>query len=166
MKNHNSVIMAFSLLVMMSTLLMASRISAQLSGQLLTRTSGYSDEILMDFIRTVREVMPLQKESQMKMIGEIENRNISFDRFNKILEAHSRGMNIDATNEEMDAFADAIESLENIQLEYEEKILEAIMKRNMTAEEYQGILGDYQEDKELQTRVNALIEKMERDGDL
>jgi hypothetical protein len=166
MKNHNSVIMAFSLLVIMSTLLMASRISAQLSFQLPSRSTAYSDEILMAFIRTVREVMPLQKESQMKMIREIENRNISFDQFNAILEAHSRGMDSDATQEEMDAFTNAIEGIEDIQLDYEQKILEVMEEQNITAEEYQGILADYQQDTELQMRVNDLMEKMKSDGEL
>lgn len=166
MKNHNSVIMAFSLLVVMSTLLMASRISAQLSFQLPSRSSAYSDEILMAFIRTVREVMPLQKESQMKMIREIENRNISFDRFNSILEAHSRGMKTDANQEEMDAFTDAIDGIEDIQLEYEQKILLVMEKQNMTIEEYHGILADYQQDADLQMRVNDLMEKMQSDGEL
>jgi hypothetical protein len=166
MKNHNSFIMAFSLLVIMSTLLMASRLSAQLSNQTVQRSSAYSDEILIAFIRAVREVMPLQQQSQMEMIRAIENRELSLERFNKILEANSRGQRIDATSEEMDAFTEIIEAIENIQLEYEDMILEALERKNITALEYQGILADYQQDYELEERINSLMEKMKSDGDL
>jgi hypothetical protein len=166
MKNHNSFIMAFSLLVIMSTLLMASRLSAQLSNQTVQRSSAYSDEILIAFIRAVREVMPLQQQSQMEMIRAIENRELSLERFNKILEANSRGQRIGATSEEMDAFTEIIEAIENIQLEYEDMILEALERKNITALEYQGILADYQQDYELEERINSLMEKMKSDGDL
>jgi hypothetical protein len=166
MKNSNSIIMAFSLLVIMSTLLMASRLSAQLSNQQVTRSSAYSDEILMAFIRAVREVMPLQQQSQMEMIRAIEKRDLSLDRFNKILEAHSRGQKTDASKEEMEAFTDIIEAIENIQLEYEDRILEAMERKNITALEYQGILADYQQDPDLQERINILMDKMKSQGDL
>jgi hypothetical protein len=131
-------------------------ITLNVTGQ--QRQTEYTDEELITFIQVAREIMPLQEESQMRMIEEIENEGLSIERFNMILEAHSMGQDIDYTEEEHEAFHNALDGIQDVQEEYEEKIFDVIRDEGMSPDRYQAILADYQQDPELQRRVNTLIE--------
>jgi DNA repair ATPase RecN len=164
MKNSNSLIILFNLLMIMSALLITTRITAQ--QQSLPRSDGYSDEELKSFLKAAHEVLPLQQESQVKMIEEIERNDFTLERFNVILESHSRGEEVDASGEEIESFSETLDSLQEIQLEYEDRIISAIEYEGLTTDDYQMIFTDYQRNPELEMRVNALMEKMVEDGEL
>jgi hypothetical protein len=164
MKNSNSIVIMFNLLMIMSALFNITRTSAQ--HQSLSRSGGYSDEELKSFLRAAHEVLPLQQESQVKMIEEIERKDFSLERFNVILESHSRGEEIDTSEEEMESFSETLDSIQEIQLDYENKIIGAIENEGLSTDDYQIIISDYQRDPELEMRVNALMEKMVEDGEL
>ncbi len=120
-----------------------------------------SDEELETFVDVAVEIMPLQQEAQRKMVEEIEDNGLSVERFNSILEAQTRGMEPEATEEEMESFDNTMNKIEDIQVEYQEKIAEEIEKAGMSPERFDEILARYQQDPELQMRVH---EKMETGG--
>ena len=148
-------IKVFSLLLMTSILMISFRGSAQ------PQQTEYTDEELKTFIRVARDIMPLQQESQMRMLEEIEDAGLSVERFNMILEAHSMGQEIDITEDEMNAFHNALEAVQEVQSEYEQIIFDAIREEGISPERYLAIFADYQQDPELQMRVNELMEGME-----
>jgi DNA repair ATPase RecN len=133
----------------------------QLSSQELMQPSDYTDEELVIFLTAAIKVMPLQQESQMKMVEKIEDQDLTVDEFNSILDAHSTGEGVKATREELEAFNKAIESIQEIQLEYQEIITEVIEDEGLSAQRYENIIVHYQQDPKLQARINSLMKKME-----
>ncbi len=167
MKNSNSLIKIYSFLMILSALFISSRITAQQHpGQQLPGSNEYSDEELKTFLKAAKEAMPLQQESQIKMVEEIEEKDLSVERFNIILEAHTRGQEVDASEEELESFNKALDGIQDIQIEYEDKIVGKIENEGLSAELYQAIFISYQQDPELRMRIDALLEAMEADGEL
>jgi hypothetical protein len=158
-KYRNSFLKIFSFLMIMSALLLSSQVNAQqLPMQQPPQQVEYSDEELIAFVNVAQQVMPLQQESQMKMIGEIEEENLSVDDFNNILQAQSTGQNVDASQEELEAVNNAMEGIRSIQMEYETIITKAIEDEGMAPAKYEEIITNYQQSPELQMRINALLE--------
>jgi hypothetical protein len=123
-------------------------------------STDYTDQELETFVETVLEVLPLQEEIQQRMIGEIEQRELSVDRFNAILENQQTGQEIETTEEELESFEDALKAIQIIQLEYHDSIIGTIENAGMSPEKYEQIMMQYQMDPELQMRINTIIEEM------
>lgn len=162
-KNLNYLAKVFSLLMIMSALFISSSVNAQQlpPQQEAPQSPEYSDNELIDFINAAQAVTPLQQESQMKMIQEVEDNDLTVEKFNTILDAQSTGAEVEATEEELTAFASAIEGIQEIQLEYEGVITEAITEEGISPQKYQEIMNYYQQDPELQMRINVLMEEMQ-----
>lgn len=154
----------FSSFMIMTFFLASSHgYTQQLPRQQSPRQAEYSDNELIVFINTAQQVMPLQQESQSKMIGEIEKEELSVDKFNSIMNAYSEGTEIDATSEELEAFNVALEGMQEIQMEYEVIITKTIEDEGITPTRYQEIITNYQQDPDLQMRVNTLMEDMQEE---
>jgi hypothetical protein len=151
----------FSSLLMLSFLLFSARtVAQQLPGQQLPAVPEYSDEQLIAFVNIAQKIIPLQQESQEKMVGEIEEENLTVEQFNNIMNAFSAGENVNVPEQELESFNKALEGIQEIQIEYEEKIISTISEEGMEPEKYSEIIGNYQRDPELQMRVNALFDSM------
>ncbi len=124
-------------------------------------TPDYSDEELENFVEAALEVMPLQQESQALMIDEIEEHGLTVETFNTILEARQKGVDAEVTEEEMEAFETALLAIQAIELEYNDKIVEEIEDAGITPAKYEEIMAFYQQDPELQMRVNQIMEEMD-----
>ncbi len=135
----------------------------QLPQQQMQQPAEYSDDDLLVFINAAIKVMPLQQESQVKMIGKIEDEDLTVEKFNNILEAFSTGQEAEATESEMESFNNAMDAIQDVQLEYEEIIGKAITDEGITPAKYEEILINYQQDPELQMRVNMLMEDMDEE---
>jgi hypothetical protein len=121
----------------------------------------YSDEELQTFVEAALEVMPLQEESQLKMIGEIEQRDLTVDKFNVILETKQMGQDPDATEEELEVFEDALKAIQAIQIQYHEDIVRVIEDSGISIEKYEEIMINYQQDPSLQVRIGEIMENMD-----
>ena len=160
-KNRNFVLKIFSFLMIMSLLVISSRVDAQqLPPQQPPQTPEYSDEELIAFVNVAQKVIPLQQEIQVKMIGEIEEENLTVDEFNDILQAYSTGEDIGASQEKLESFNNAMVSIQDIQVEYETIIINTIEEEGMSPAKYEEIITNYQTSLELQMRVNAIMEDM------
>ncbi|MFO7922727.1 MAG: DUF4168 domain-containing protein [Bacteroidales bacterium] len=126
-------------------------------------TPDYSDEELKNFVEAALEVMPLQQESQALMIDEIEEHGLTVETFNTILEAQQKGLDPDVTDEEMEAFETVLLAIQAIELEYNDKIVEEIDDAGITPAKYEEMMAFYQQDPELQMRVNQIMEEMDED---
>lgn len=160
-KEGNSLFKIVSSLMIMSALLISAQVSAQqLPMQESSQPVNYSDEELIAFVNVAQAVMPLQQESQMKMIEEIEEKDLTVDEFNNILQAQSTGENVDTSEEKLEAFGEAMQSIQDIQMEYEKIITNTIEEEGMAPAKYEEIIAGYQQSPELQQRINAIMEEM------
>lgn len=152
----------------MLTIILAMLISLpagaqQLPGAQAPQPAEYSDDELVTFINAAQKIMPLQQQSQMKMIEKIEEEDLTVDKFNNILESFSTGENADATEAELESFNTAMEGIQDIQSEFEVTITDAITEEGITPAKYEEIMTVYQQDQELQMRINILMEEMQDD---
>jgi hypothetical protein len=150
----------FSLLIFVATAFPYQVSSQQPPDGGAERSVAYTDEELVDFIKVAQKVMPLQHESQMKMISEIEEQQLTLERFNEILEAHSIGETVEVPEEELEAFHNALENIQLVQEQYTEIISEVIVVEGMAPETYEEIIFNYQQDPELQMRINQLLDEL------
>ena len=155
-KNPNTILKTLGLFTMM-VFFFSSASNAQLPPT--QGESEYTDEELEMFVEAAMEIMPLQQEAQRKMIEEVEDSGLSLERFNTILEASSHGMDSDATEEELEAVRSTLESLEYIQVEYQEKIDEQIESTGISPEKFEEIFARYQQDPDLQMRINQIMQE-------
>ena len=160
-KRFNFSFRVFSLLMVMSVLFISSAGAQQLPMQQPAEVSEYTDDELLVFINAAQKIMPLQQESQMKMIEKIEEEDLTVEKFNEILESFSNGENGGVQQPEMESFNSAMEGIQNIQAEYEGLMAEFIVDEGMSAAKYEEIVSNYQRDPELQMRINILLEEME-----
>jgi hypothetical protein len=121
-------------------------------------TPEYSEDELEIFVNAALEIMPHQQEAQMKIADEIESNGLSVEKFNSILEAHILGMDSGATSDELESFDSILESIDKIQQEYQEIIETEIVNAGMTPEKFEEILVHYQQDPELQLRINQIMQ--------
>lgn len=163
-KKCKSVFNALSVLTIISAMLISLPAGAQQlpMGQS-PQPAEYSDDELVTFIAAAQKIMPLQQESQMKMIEKIEEEDLTVEKFNNILESFSTGENADASEAELKSFNNAMEEIQEVQMEYEVTITDAITEEGITPAKYEEIMAVYQQDPELQMRVNILMEEMQDD---
>jgi hypothetical protein len=159
-KSRNYLLRTFCVLIISTLFISSEGLAQQLPPQQSPQAQNYSDEQLESFVEAAMEVMPIQEESQLKMIEEIEQKDLTVERFNMILETRLSGQDPDIPEEEMEAFESALESIQQIQLEYQEKIINAIEDAGMTPAMYEEIIANYQQDPELQMRVDGIMEEM------
>ncbi len=151
----------FSFLMVMSFLFISLAGAQQLPMQQPAEAPEYTDTELLVFINAAQKIMPLQQESQMKMIEKIEEEDMTVEKFNEILESFSNGQNGGVQQTEMESFNNAMEGIQDIQAEYEDLMAEVIIDEGMSAAKYEEIVSNYQRDPELQMRINILLEEME-----
>jgi endoglucanase Acf2 len=159
-ESQNYLLRTFCLLLISVLFISSEGLAQQLPPQQSPQAQDYSDEQLESFVEAAMEVMPIQEESQLKMIEEIEQKDLTVERFNMILESQLMGQDADIPEEEMEAFESALKGVQQIQLEYHEKIINAIEGAGMTPAMYEEIMANYQQDPELQMRVNGIMEEM------
>jgi hypothetical protein len=160
LKNKKLRLQYFCFLTLCMLFVSPALFSQQQPDQDSPQTSGYSDRELENFVEAVLEVLPLQEEIQLKMIMEIEGRNLSIERFSTILETQQNGEEPDVTDEEIEAFENALIAIQDIQIEYHDSIISAIENAGMSPGKYGEIMTQYEQDPDLQMRVNSIIEEM------
>lgn len=161
---NKSIFNLLGILTIISAMLLSLPAGAQqLPGVQSPQPAEYSDDELVIFINAAQKIMPLQQESQMKMIEKIEEEDLTVDKFNNILESFSTGEDSDATEAELESFNTAMEGIQDIQMEFEGTITDAITEEGMTPAKYEEIMTVYQQDQGLQMRINILMEEMQDD---
>ncbi len=159
-KDRNYLMRTFGVLMISAMFISSEALAQQLPPQQSSQEQDYTDEQLESFVEAAMEVMPIQEESQLKMIEEIEEKDLTVERFNMILEAQQMGQDPDIPEEEMEAFESALKGIQDIQLEYHDKIVTAIQGAGMTPAMYEEIMANYQQNPELQMRVDGIMEEM------
>lgn len=123
-------------------------------------TNEYNDTELKKFAKVIVEVITIQQESQMQMISLIEEHEMSIKRFNEMMvESQEKPMDqVAGTDDEKEAFADISVQIMEIQEQMEDRLIASIEDEGLTIDKYEQILQDYQQDPELQQRIQSLVE--------
>lgn len=123
-------------------------------------TDDFSDQELQSFADAVVEVMAIQQQGQGEMIEVIEEKEMTVERFNEInMQAQQVELEeIELEDGEMEVFLELLAKIEEIQIGLEEVLIESIEENGLTIEKYEEIMTAYQQDPELQQRVQQLLQ--------
>ncbi len=147
----------FSLFVFGLTMMFATNLQAS--------TDDYTDAELKQFAKAVLEVISIQQQGQMDMIAFIEeDGSMSLDRFNELMmqaQQVASMEDLDASAEEIQNFETLSEGIMLIQMEMEPKLIGAIEAKEISLEKYEEIMMVYQQNPELQMRIQGLLEEIQ-----
>lgn len=123
-------------------------------------SSDFSDEQIKGFASAVTQIMNIQQQSQMQMIQVIEEYDMDVQRFNLLyMQMQQKPIEeIDGTDKEKEDMAEIVEEIEKIQGEIESVVIGTIEDAGLTVEIYEAIMTAYQQDPELQQRIQEEME--------
>lgn len=130
----------------------------------LPTSSDVSDEEINLLVKTMFELEPIQIETQDKMAEAVEAEDISFERFQILIQAMQNPQmadEVDVSDEEMSKLQALQPKLMEIQGEAQQEMVAAIEANGLTTQRYQSILMGAQQDPELRLRLEELIEEEE-----
>lgn len=121
---------------------------------------GFSDDELQKFANAVVQVISIQQEGQTEMIAAIEKHDLDVQRFNEInMQAQQMPLeDVEATEEELENYTKASESVEEVQIELEDVLIGTIEEEGLSLEKYEEIMAEYQQNPELQQRIQQMME--------
>lgn len=120
----------------------------------------FSDSELESFANAVVQIMSIQQQGQQQMIAKIEEADMTVQRFNEItMQVQEMGVDqVEMSEEEAEVFIILSEEIEQIQINLEDIMIDTIEDEGITIEKYEEIMAAYQQDPELQQRVQQLLE--------
>lgn len=120
-----------------------------------------SDEKLDQFVVVLGEVNEIQQGMQEEMITVVEEQGLDVNKFNEIAQ-QQQNPNADDSNitaEEKAAFEKAMEDVQQMQMEMQQRMEAKIVENDMDMNEFNQLMQAYQQDPEMQQKVN---EKMQQ----
>lgn len=119
-------------------------------------SNAYTDKDIELFIEANKKATKIQQNSQEKMIETIKKEGIEVEKFNQIMNSQQKNEEVNATQAEIAAFSKAMQSLQQIQKEVEQKI-EKTLEEGIGAEKYKEMMLAYQQDTDFQQKVNSFM---------
>lgn len=123
-------------------------------------TTNFSNEDLEKFVDVYVQVVEIQQENEAVMMKAIEEEKLDINRFNEILQSQQQkksATEINATAEEMASFNNAAQKIMEVQKEANTE-MQQVIEKDLGLETYEQIVMAYQQDPEVQQRVNELLE--------
>lgn len=122
----------------------------------------FTNDELVAFVNANEKIIEIEKESEDKMIVAIEEEGLTVDEFNTMVQIHQDpNKELDATEEEMTAFNNAAQEVVQETQQKQVKIISSIEDEGINAETYQEILISYQQNPEVQEKVNVILSEKE-----
>lgn len=122
--------------------------------------TDFSDQELEQFVAVFKKANEIQQKNEEVMIQAIEGEDLELERFNEILVSRQQQQSaedIGASAEEMAAFNQAAEKIMSVQQEAQAEI-QQVIEDELGMEKYQQIVIAYQQDPEVQEKVNQMLE--------
>jgi predicted RNA-binding protein with RPS1 domain len=160
MKFFKVLISKFSLLS--AILLFGNVLYAQLPSapQVQEQKAQFTNAEIVSFVETIKRVIPVQQETQQKMINKIDENGMTVEKFNELAsKIQMQGSTDDLPEKEVEKFEKINTDLETIQKESESTINNAIEKNGMTMEQYQQMVMAYQSNPELKQKVDEMLQQ-------
>lgn len=123
-----------------------------------------SEQELHEFVDVVMLVQEIQGEYHQEMQARVEDEGMDIEKFDEIyqnMQMGERPEDMDITNEEMESFERANESLERLGEEIEQEVLAAMDEEGLdiSVERYQEINMAIQQDPQLQQQVQQILQE-------
>ncbi len=119
----------------------------------------YADEQLFAFFDANRAISEQRRASNEEIQEVVEEHGLTLDRFNQISRAAQIGALQGGTfsDEEISAFNDVGPKINEIQRNLQMEVQVIIEEHGLTTSKYQEILGEYQQDQDLQEYVREIL---------
>lgn len=121
--------------------------------------TSFSDEDLAKFSKAAAKVNEIQQSAEKQMIDAIEKQGLDLDTFNEIAMAQQNpNAETGAIDEgDMKKFQAVSGDLQQIQMDMQPKMVEAIESTGIELNKYQEMVTAYQQSPELQQRVQEMM---------
>lgn len=115
-----------------------------------------TDDELSKFADTFQKMRMMNQEAQVKMTEVVTDEDMEIKRFNEIHQATlDPAVEVTVTEEEQEKYDNIVSEIEEMQVEFQEKMEETIRDGGLTVQRYQEIVTDLERDPELQERLRA-----------
>ncbi len=123
-----------------------------------------SDEELEEFVEVHMGVAEMQQQLQMQYPQVLEEEGIEIETFQEIMQAEEMGAgrdDVDASEEELEAYDAAMEVIMEMEEELQEDVEEHVEEEGMEYERYEEIMMGIQQDPELMEQAQQLMQQMQ-----
>ncbi len=123
-----------------------------------------SDDELQVFVDASMKAQQIQTESQMEMIGIVEDKGLNVETYNEIIQGMQMGQSpeeMDVSAEDVERFEEASELIGEIEQQMETELIAAIEEEGMPLDRYQEVFVAIQQDQELQQKMQRMIQEMQ-----
>ncbi len=130
------------------------------TGTIKANPGGFTDKELQSFANAVVQVISIQQQGQAQMIASIQEEEMTVQRFNEImLQTQEIALEeIGLSEEELEQYLKVAGEIEKIQIELEAILIESIEEEGLSIEKYEEIMMEYQQNPELQERIQELVQ--------
>ncbi|MFW5851502.1 MAG: DUF4168 domain-containing protein [Bacteroidota bacterium] len=115
-----------------------------------------SDDELKLFVGVLDKVQTVNQKAQESMVQIVENNDLSVEEFNSLQQKMQQPESDDVNESEKQVFNTIVKEVEQIQMESQQKMQEAIEVAGMTVERYQEILLAVQSNEDLHARFQEI----------
>lgn len=116
-----------------------------------------TDAELEKFAEAYQGIQVAQQEAQKKMIAAVEEQDMEIGAFNEIHQAKMQNQEVDASQEDLQKHAKAVEKIEEMQPAIQAEMEEIITDADLTIERYEQIAGAMQTNPELIQRLQKIM---------
>ena len=118
----------------------------------------FSDKELKSFVKANEKLTVMQKESEQKMIKVIEDKGLTIDRFNELLESQRDPQKkTEATPQELNSFSNAAEEIMAENRKLEQEMTTSIEQEGIDIDTYKAIMIAYQQSPAVQGKINKMV---------
>ncbi len=124
-------------------------------------SDDFTDEEYEEFVNVNVTLLPLQEESQMKMIRAIEGAGLKVERFQELAQAQQAGKlrEVSGDENEIAKFNEAGQQVIEAQQEMNTKVVEAISSSELSEEKFQEMYMAYNQSEKVKSKVDEMIAK-------
>jgi len=119
-----------------------------------------SDEELESFVEVSGVAQQIQMDAQSDMVAIVEEEDLTVETYNVIAESRYNDQSddqLDVTQEELDKFEAASETIGELERELDQKVAEAVEEEGMSMDRFMEINMALQQDPSLQERIQQMM---------
>lgn len=125
------------------------------------QSNDISDQELNHFVNVIQHVEKVQQQSQPRMLKAIEDQGMEPQQYIEATQAEQMGQDSGLEGDDKKKFQAVQKDIEKIQTEANSQIEEKIENEKLTIERFNQLFMSYQQDQNLQERVQNQMEKLQ-----
>lgn len=125
-----------------------------------TSNSQISDEQIMRFVDISKKINMVQQEAQLEMVSIIQSHGMDVNKFNEMAQQQQNpeaAPALSISDQDKLSFENAMKDLEVYQMEVQQQMEALVIKGNLELDEFNAIMQAYQQNPEIQQKVNELM---------